>query len=254
VTKEQNFIDRVETLRIFRQWTWEQTASAIGLSRSMIHLIKKGKNNVTDKVLYRLEQAEIAAGITEKADVNQARWRRETSADVVKLMNSMPDEFKKGDKSKAEDSHIIEDSLRQLSTGELGDLADHFSENRHEAPYGANIFYDQILGLIHAEIIIRTGSALAKGTKTAGAESTKHRLTQSSENSKVRGDMKLPRTVQQMLEDVRRFTKAHGMKAALAKFLGVPQARVSEWLDGKYEPSGKITLKMLHWVEQQERQ
>ena len=79
-------------------------------------------------------------------------------------------------------------------------------------------------------------------------------LTVSSEFRNTLPDMKLARTMKQLLEDVRRLAKPAGMKAQLAKYLEVPQARVSEWLGDKYEPSGEITLKLLQWVEQQERQ
>jgi len=57
-----------------------------------------------------------------------------------------------------------------------------------------------------------------------------------------------------LLERLNRATKETGKMSALAKFLGVPLASVSRWLSGKREPGGEITLKMLHWVEQQERQ
>lgn len=55
-------------------------------------------------------------------------------------------------------------------------------------------------------------------------------------------------------------TKETGKMSALAKFLGrqtnrkIPLASVSRWLSGKREPGGEITLKLLRWVEQQERQ
>jgi DNA-binding transcriptional regulator YiaG len=80
-------------------------------------------------------------------------------------------------------------------------------------------------------------------------------LTVSSEIRNMSGDMKLPRTMEQLLAEVRRLTEPAGMKSALAKYLVVPQARVSEWLAEKYKPSGKVTLKLMHWVsDPRERQ
>lgn len=80
-------------------------------------------------------------------------------------------------------------------------------------------------------------------------------LTKGSEFRNISGDMKLPRTMEQLLAEVRRLTEPAGMKAALAKYLVVPQARVSEWLAGKYKPSGQVTLKLALWVsERRERQ
>lgn len=55
-----------------------------------------------------------------------------------------------------------------------------------------------------------------------------------------------------LLDRVKRLTLCRGMKAALASAINVQQPRISEWLAGKYEPSGETTLKLLHWVEQQE--
>jgi len=57
-----------------------------------------------------------------------------------------------------------------------------------------------------------------------------------------------------LLERLKRATSKSGKMSALADYLKVPLASVSRWLSGKREPSGEITLKMLRWVEQQERQ
>jgi transcriptional regulator with XRE-family HTH domain len=58
--------------------------------------------------------------------------------------------------------------------------------------------------------------------------------------------------MRELLEKVRRLTAPRGMKAALARALPEPLPRISEWLAGKYEPSGETTLRLLNWVEQQE--
>jgi transcriptional regulator with XRE-family HTH domain len=57
-----------------------------------------------------------------------------------------------------------------------------------------------------------------------------------------------PLTLNELLERTREKVKPAGAKAALAKHLGVPQSRVSEWLSGKYSPSGEVTLRLLSWV------
>jgi transcriptional regulator with XRE-family HTH domain len=67
---------------------------------------------------------------------------------------------------------------------------------------------------------------------------------ESSENR----NQKLP-TLAQLLDRVRALVVAKGMKAKLAADLDVPPSRLSEWLAGKYEPSGEITLRLLHWVK-----
>jgi hypothetical protein len=59
-----------------------------------------------------------------------------------------------------------------------------------------------------------------------------------------------------LIDRVRDATRLKGMKAELAKSLNVPAPRVSEWLRSMdpVEPSGETTLRLLQWVEQQERQ
>jgi outer membrane biogenesis lipoprotein LolB len=63
-----------------------------------------------------------------------------------------------------------------------------------------------------------------------------------------------------LLARLNRATSKSGKMSALADYLGkatgqkVPLASVSRWLSGKREPGGEITLKLLQWVEQQERQ
>jgi transcriptional regulator with XRE-family HTH domain len=57
-----------------------------------------------------------------------------------------------------------------------------------------------------------------------------------------------------LIERLGRLTEPVGMKGKLAKALGVPQPRVSEWLSGKNAPGGETTLKMLRWVQEQESQ
>lgn len=47
-------------------------------------------------------------------------------------------------------------------------------------------------------------------------------------------------------------TLKSGSKGALAKWLKVPPPRVSEWLNGVYQPSAETTLRLLEWVTAQE--
>jgi transcriptional regulator with XRE-family HTH domain len=59
-----------------------------------------------------------------------------------------------------------------------------------------------------------------------------------------------------LIDRVRAATRPKGMKADLAKSLNVPAPRVSEWLrpTDPVIPSGETTLRLLQWVERQERQ
>ena len=57
-----------------------------------------------------------------------------------------------------------------------------------------------------------------------------------------------------LLNRLKKASEQRGKKSALAKFLGVSLVQVSQWLMGDREPGGETTLRLLHWVEQQERQ
>lgn len=60
---------RLETLRIKRNWTWDQLAGCLGVSRPRFFQVKTGKSNLSKKVLYRLAEAEAAAGIMPPAEL-----------------------------------------------------------------------------------------------------------------------------------------------------------------------------------------
>jgi transcriptional regulator with XRE-family HTH domain len=61
------------------------------------------------------------------------------------------------------------------------------------------------------------------------------------------------RTFNDLLAALKSLASEPGRPAALARDLNVPQARVSEWLSGKKKPGGETTLRLVQWVEQQER-
>lgn len=61
-------------------------------------------------------------------------------------------------------------------------------------------------------------------------------------------------TMANLLDRLNKATSQRGMKSKLAKVMGVPLSNVSQWLSGEREPGGETTLKMLHWVQEQERQ
>ena len=56
-----------------------------------------------------------------------------------------------------------------------------------------------------------------------------------------------------LVERVRKATEARGRKTELAAVLGVPRQRMNDWLSGQREPDGETTLRLLHWVEPEER-
>jgi len=79
----------------------------------------------------------------------------------------------------------------------------------------------------------------------------KKELTKVSESVNVAGvKPKLP----SLLKRLETSTCQRGKKSELANFLGVSLVQVSQWLSGDREPGGETTLRLLQWVEQQERQ
>jgi transcriptional regulator with XRE-family HTH domain len=60
-------------------------------------------------------------------------------------------------------------------------------------------------------------------------------------------------TLKSLLARLNTATKEPGKKSQLAKHMRVPLSNVSQWLSGKREPGGETTLKLLKWVEEQER-
>ena len=56
-----------------------------------------------------------------------------------------------------------------------------------------------------------------------------------------------------LLKRLERTTSKRGKKTELAKFLGVSLIQVSQWLSGDRMPGGETTLRLLRWVEQEER-
>lgn len=63
----------------------------------------------------------------------------------------------------------------------------------------------------------------------------------------------MPSEIQHLIKRLKIATAFPGMKGKLAADMKVPRPRVSEWLTGKKEPGGDTTLRLLKWVERQER-
>jgi transcriptional regulator with XRE-family HTH domain len=91
----------------------------------------------------------------------------------------------------------------------------------------------------------------ARRQKAPHKQSANQVLTKVSEYGKT-SDMKSP--MRNLLDRLKRATSERGTKTVLAAYMKVKPANISQWLSGEREPSGETTLKLLHWVEQQERQ
>jgi transcriptional regulator with XRE-family HTH domain len=55
--------ERLRKLRLHRQLTWKKLADLLGLTVSMLYQVNRGDRGLSDKALFRLEQAEIGAGL-----------------------------------------------------------------------------------------------------------------------------------------------------------------------------------------------
>jgi transcriptional regulator with XRE-family HTH domain len=57
------FVERIEQLRKVRDWSWDQLAEHLGVSRTTLHYLRTGRHDVSGKLLRSLERAEQEAGI-----------------------------------------------------------------------------------------------------------------------------------------------------------------------------------------------
>ena len=82
----QNFTARLEALKLKKELSDERLADRIGLSRRMLYLLRTGKSSITRKTWYKLEQAELEAGILPKEPEESDRAPptvRESKADAM---------------------------------------------------------------------------------------------------------------------------------------------------------------------------
>lgn len=59
---------RIQALRLKTSSTWADIAGMLGVGVSTLMMVKSGRRGMSDKLLYRLAQAEIAAGIEAPID------------------------------------------------------------------------------------------------------------------------------------------------------------------------------------------
>ena len=62
----------------------------------------------------------------------------------------------------------------------------------------------------------------------------------------------VPAPIESLIARLRLATVAKGKKTELAKSLGMPLVRISQWLSGSREPGGDTTLRLLEWVRAEE--
>jgi len=93
--------------------------------------------------------------------------------------------------------------------------------------------------------------ALLNQDLSTAAKSQKDLLTHVTASGNV---CPVKSTMADLLDRLNKATSQRGMKSKLAKVMDVPLSNVSQWLSGERTPGGETTLRLLHWVEQHERQ
>jgi hypothetical protein len=102
------FIGRVEKLKLIKDWTWDEVAKKLHLTRGMLHFIKQGRYGVSKRNQYRLEQLEKDEGLTPGAkelieavvsNVENSKVKI-TSADFDKGYVDVPVKYARGEPPK----------------------------------------------------------------------------------------------------------------------------------------------------------
>ncbi len=93
---------RLERLRLVTGKTWQQIADALKVDRSMLFHVKSGARNLSDKALFRLREAELAAGInySTRELIDFGLTSQQTAAAVLEREPAGQDMVTKGDISR----------------------------------------------------------------------------------------------------------------------------------------------------------
>jgi hypothetical protein len=70
--KSSALFQRLERLRRHRDLTWGQVAEQLGVSVPMLMMVKAGARNLSEKVLARLDWAEVEAGLRSPSRLSEA--------------------------------------------------------------------------------------------------------------------------------------------------------------------------------------
>lgn len=85
--KSSALFQRLERLRSMQELTWNQVGQKLGVSVPMLMLVKTGRRNLSERVLARLQWAEVEAGLRAPSSVSEAAQavgkRREASGRLV---------------------------------------------------------------------------------------------------------------------------------------------------------------------------
>jgi transcriptional regulator with XRE-family HTH domain len=68
--KKSPVFERLEKLRTNQQLTWSQVAEKLGVKVAMLMMVKGGQRNLSEKVLAKLEWAEVEAGLKKTSQIS----------------------------------------------------------------------------------------------------------------------------------------------------------------------------------------
>ena len=126
------FDDRLERIRLNKRISKGELAAQLGVSRTMLHYIKKGIHPPSAEVLERLEAEEHAAGLlnaAQRAAFQQKTLHEFTEADWRILVENYPEEARELQQSIAqiEEAGKILTALRAEVQGKLMHLRAQFT-------------------------------------------------------------------------------------------------------------------------------
>jgi transcriptional regulator with XRE-family HTH domain len=218
--------------------------------------------NITVEVGERLREARAARGLTLR-QLAEATTYAETTISGVENGQHKPSERFLRDMVMAMGLNI---HWLMVGHGEMFDIAaagnskvlifDHLESLRAETVelqdelslaaarvkfIGARI--DDIEQLVGGQVKPILDGKIIPDAKTLVLTSDDQKLTS--------GDMQP--VLSKLMQRLRSATAVRGQKVALANELGVHRQCVTDWLSGRKEPGGKITLRLLRWVESWEQ-
>ncbi len=113
---------RIEELRLKKGVTWDQIADELGVSKVMLHYIKTGQRKPSNKVLYRLEEAEIRAGLRQRPSFDLPH--RDSTVSDTPIVDGYMQELKKRWKRRPTDHDEIALAVHILFPGHAEKILD----------------------------------------------------------------------------------------------------------------------------------
>jgi len=129
------FLNRLEQIRLKTGMTWSEVAGALGVSRTQLHLIRKGEYEPSQRVLLRLEQTEVNAGLRKPPGDKQG---------ILRLLESV--HFGRQDIGESEhDAGVVEVPVEYRRGSVPKNLSDRVSVKAPDASVAAKLLVDLLL-------------------------------------------------------------------------------------------------------------